>query len=63
MGFEPTGGGKGGSPFTRHLRHGENPRPTRDAPLSHRGRAIFYAALGAVIAGGAVLIWLAVSSR
>jgi len=62
MGIDPTGGGKGGSPYTRHLRYGEDPRPTRDAPLSPRGRIIFYAILGITLIGGVILVVLAARS-
>ena len=56
MTMDPTGGGKGGSAFTRHLRIGELINRRRDAPLSSRGRWIYRAILGVVIIGGIVLI-------
>lgn len=54
--MDPTGGGKGGSAFTRHLRIGELINRRRDAPLSPRGRWIYRAVLAVVIVGGIVLI-------
>ena len=49
--MDPTGGGKGGSAFTRHLCIGEVTDRRRDAPLSRRGRWIYRAVLAVVIVG------------
>jgi hypothetical protein len=56
MTWDPEGGGKGGSAFTRHLRIGEFLSRRRDAPLSPRGRWIYRLILAFVIIGGIVLI-------
>ena len=56
MTMDPTGGGKGGSAYTRHLRIGEVVNRRRDAPLSRRGRWIYRAVIAVVIVGGVVLI-------
>jgi hypothetical protein len=56
--MDPTGGGKGGSAFTRHLRLGELVNRRRDAPLSPRGRWIYRLVLAVVIVGGILLIAL-----
>jgi len=56
MTWDPEGGGKGGSAFTRHLRIGEMINRRRDAPLSPRGRWIYRFIIAAVVIGGVVLI-------
>jgi hypothetical protein len=56
MTWDPEGGGKGGSGFTRHLRIGELLNRRRDAPLSPRGRWIYRLILACVIIGGIALI-------
>lgn len=56
MTWDPQGGGKGGSAFTRHLRIGEFLNRRRDAPLSPRGRWIYRLILAGLIIGGILLI-------
>lgn len=56
MTWDPEGGGKGGSAFTRHLRIGEFLNRRRDAPLSPRARWIYRLILAGLIVGGIVLI-------
>lgn len=56
MTWDPEGGGKGGSAFTRHLRIGEMIDRRPDAPLSARGRWIYRLIIAGVVIGGIILI-------